>query len=106
MVPSEKEAYGTFKNGHQPPAYYGTFHASIYSFENSFQIVRLGQADRWQPEPNMQSFAHQSEDGLARFFRHIISSQFLVRFRWFQIIFGWFFTTLALAGVTGLVRKE
>lgn len=106
MVPTEKEAYSTFENDLRPPAYYGSFHASIYSFENSFQIVKLGQADRWQPAPYPHSFARQSDERLARFFRAINAPWFLLRFRWFQIVSGWFFTTLALAGVTGIVRKD
>lgn len=106
MVPTEKEAYSTFQNDRRTPPYYGSFHALTYSFENSFQIVKLGQADRWQPEPYPQSFAGQSEQCLPWFFRSIISPWFLLRFRWFQIVAGWFFTTLALAGVTGIVRKE
>ncbi len=106
MVPTEKEAYSTFERDRQPPAYYGSFHASIYSFENSFQIVKLGQADRWQPDPYPHSLLVQCKEPLGRFFRPIISSWFLLRFRWFQILSGWFFTTLALAGLTGFVRKE
>jgi hypothetical protein len=106
MVPTEKEAYSTFENDHRPPPYYGSFHALIYSFENSFQIVKLGQADRWQPEPYPHSFGRQSKKRLAWFFRPIISPWFLLWFRWIQIMSGWFFTTLALAGVVGIVRKE
>lgn len=106
MVPTEKEAYSTFERDRQPPAYYGSFHASIYSFENSFQIVKLGQAEHWQPGPYPHSLLVRCKEPLGRFFRPTISSWFLLRFRWFQILSGWFFTTLALAGLTGFVRKE
>jgi hypothetical protein len=27
-------------------------HASVYSLENSFPLVKLGQIDRWQPDPS------------------------------------------------------
>lgn len=107
MVPTEKEAYSTFEQDRRPPSYYGNFHALIYSFENSFQIVKLGQADHWQPDPYPHSYGRQNnEQRLARFFLQVISPWFLLRFRWFQIVSGWFFTTLALAGITGIVRKE
>jgi hypothetical protein len=63
MVPTEKEAYSTFERERQPPAYYGSFHALIYSFENSFQIVKLGQADRWQPDP----YTHSARSSASNF---------------------------------------
>lgn len=52
MTPTDKEAYTSFENDHQPPSYYGTFHAFIFSLEDSFQLVKLGQVDRWQPNPH------------------------------------------------------
>jgi hypothetical protein len=36
----------------------------------------------------------------------LISPVFLLRFRRLQIMGGWFFTTMALAGMTGFVRRE
>lgn len=107
MVPTEKEAYSTFEQDRRPPSYYGNFHALIYSFENSFQIVKLGQADHWQPVPYPNNCGRRgNEEPLPPFLCRIVSPWFLLRFRWFQIVSGWFFTTLALAGVAGIVRKE
>jgi len=106
MVPTDKEAYLAFQIDRRPPAYYGTFHALVYSFESSFQIVKLGQSDRWQPDPNSYRSLYQGRGPLAGYFHRIISPQTLLRFRWVQIVSGWFFTTMALAGVTGIVRKE
>ena len=87
IVPTNKTAYDFFRNQHAPPSYYERFHPLVYSLENSFPLVKLGQADRWQPDP------HPRWRGL-RFFR------------WFQICAGWFFATMFVAGVTGVVRRD
>jgi len=35
-----------------------------------------------------------------------ISSQFLRGYRWLQIILGWFFTAMVVAGIADIVRKD
>jgi hypothetical protein len=91
MVPTEKEAYKQFKylaTEGQVPAHYPTFSAPVYSLENSLPLVKLGQADKWQPAP--------APDGWAWV-------------RWFlrgQILLGWLLATLFVAGVSGIVHKE
>lgn len=52
MVPTDKDAYALFKQDGRPPAHYITFHPLVYSVENSLPLVKLGQADKWQPDPN------------------------------------------------------
>jgi hypothetical protein len=52
IVPTDKDAYESFKLDGQPPAHYGTFAPLVYSVENSLPIVKLGQVDKWQPQPN------------------------------------------------------
>src|SRR5258708_11365048 len=54
IAPSDKEAYGPFKQSSQLPPHYERFHASVYALENSFPLVKLGQGERWQPDPNPQ----------------------------------------------------
>jgi hypothetical protein len=105
IVPVDKEAYQAFKN-EQLPAYYEHFHSSMYSFENSFQLVKLGQVDRWQPDPTPQQVPLVARDWLHRTARLFISADSLRWYRWFQIILGWFFTAMIVAGVTGIVRKD
>jgi hypothetical protein len=105
IVPVDKEAYQAFKND-QLPAYYEHFHSSMYSLENSFQLVRFGQVDRWQPDPTPQQVPLVARDWLHRSARLFISADTLRWYRWFQIILGWFFTAMIVAGVTGIVRKD
>jgi len=52
MVPTEKDACGEFRPNGQIPKCYGRFFPSIYSLENSLPLVKLGQADKWQPDPD------------------------------------------------------
>jgi len=52
MVPTDKDAYTAFHSNGLPNSYV-RFSPLLYSVENSLPLVKLGQADKWQPEPNM-----------------------------------------------------
>jgi len=54
MVPTDKDAYESFKSEGHPPTHYSAFAPLAYSVENSLPLVKLGQADQWQPDPNPQ----------------------------------------------------
>jgi hypothetical protein len=104
IAPTDKEAYVTFKSGGQVPANYARFNALIYSVENSLPFVKLGQADRWQPDPHPSSFVRPVSIFPFTFF---VSFAGLLRwYQWSQILFGWLLGTLFIAGVTGDVRKD
>jgi len=87
IAPTEQRAYEEFKKG-KLPAHYPRFSASVYSLENSIPLVKLGQADKWQPDPGAAS------------------PRLLVWFLRFQIVLGWLLATFFVAGVTGIVHKE
>jgi hypothetical protein len=89
MTPTNKETYDELHKTKQLPPHYQRFYASIYSAENSFPLVNLGQRELWTPDPN--------REGLASFLR---------LFRWAQIVLGWVLATFFVAGVTGIARKE
>jgi hypothetical protein len=105
IAPADKEAYGTFRESNQVPLHYERFHASVYALENSFPLVKLGQVERWQPEPNPQ-WKCRSPKHFSRLLCWVLSPTVLRWFRWGQICLGWFFTTMFVAGVTGIVRKD
>ena len=52
MVPTEKDACRDFKHDGQTPANHEVFSPLVYSVENSLPIVKLGQADKWGPDPD------------------------------------------------------
>lgn len=107
VVPTDKLAYEAFTQDHQLlPAHYEHFHASMYSLENSFPIVKLGQVENWQPDPSPRHFVKRICLWPASFSVSISLAGFLWWFRWAQILFGWFFATMFIAGVTGLVRRD
>jgi len=58
MVPTDKDAYQSFKSPAskgRPPDHYTRFAPLTYSVENSLPLVKLGQGDRWQPDPEPHS---------------------------------------------------
>jgi hypothetical protein len=111
MAPTDKDAYISFQNdlfqGHRyPPAYYMRFSALAYSFENSFPLIRLGQANLWQPNSPSQTLAPQPDPYTGFLASWVGSRTFLELFGYFQIIAGWILATLGVAGVTGIIRTE
>ena len=57
IVPTDKDACSDFKNpGAQIRACYPSFSPLVYSVENSLPLVKLGQADKWQPNPEPDGF--------------------------------------------------
>jgi hypothetical protein len=195
MVPTDKDAYNELKLGKRLPPHYPRFAPLIFSLENSLPLVKLGQADKWQPDtelsgqttsprnselptllslmdgssfagappnsavvapgvgttaapapvakvpessPDEASLAHHEltvepvppmfaalRRGVGRILhatglqpdssgqtpttplsRHGTSPKFLKWFIWIQILLGWLFATLFVAGVTGIVRKQ
>lgn len=92
MAPTDKDAYYFFRVQARPPDHYPRFTVSVYSLENTVPLVNLGQKDHWMPDPNAQGSRRMPE--------------FLLWFRWSQVLLGWLLATLFVAGVTGVVRKE
>jgi hypothetical protein len=56
MAPTDREAYSSFREKGQLPKHYPRFSAPIYSLENCAPLVKFGQDDHWQPDPNPQPF--------------------------------------------------
>jgi hypothetical protein len=105
VAPTEKDALTFFEQTRQPPQLYPQFHASIFALESSIPLVNLGQVGLWQPDPREQ-WKTVSDQEYPHPFSWILSSAFLRRFRWVQICLGWFFTTMFVAGISGIVRKD
>jgi sRNA-binding regulator protein Hfq len=105
IAPTDNVAYSSFKqNSHLPP-HYETFHASIYSLENALPLVKLGQVDRWQPDPD-RHWECKPAKWVPSPLCVALSPTPLRWFRWAQICLGWILATLFVAGVTGIVRKD
>jgi hypothetical protein len=105
VAPTDKDAYATFKQTGKVPPQYETFNALVYSFESSFPLVKLGQADRWQPDPDPR-WQCPAAASLPPALCRTVAPAPLRWFRWVQICLGWFFATMGVIGVTGVIRKE
>ena len=98
---------------------YSRFRPFVYSVETVFPLVKLGQANTWQPDPNIVSSQEGFKSLRARFVRWIRGGNWRSRFKHWTlsppflrvitlllILIGWLLATLFLVGVTGLVRKS
>jgi len=83
MTPTDKDAANAFKTGFPVPAHYPKFQPVIYSLENTFPLVKLGQGDKWRP--------------LKTGPRWVV---------WLQILLGWLLATLFVAGIAGVVQHS
>ncbi len=116
MAPTEKEAYAEFHTTGRPPAHYPPFNALIYSLENCVPLVKLGQDDRWQPDPNPQNRVARTAPGLS-FRKRLVNLRLLrlparvtspAALRWMRRIMiglGWLLATFFVAAVTGIVKS-
>jgi hypothetical protein len=105
IAPSDKDAYLEFTIIGSPPPQYEPFNSFIYSLENSFPPIRFSQAEHWQPAAGAP-WQYKAHPWMPRGTSWLISPWSLRRFRWLQISLGWFFTTMGVAAVTGIVRRE
>jgi len=82
MVPTSKDAFDSLKANGQPPQYYPRLSAFIYSLENTFPLVKLGQVDTWHPHRRLLRW-----------------------FKWLQNLTGWLLAGLFAAGLAHLVQR-
>jgi hypothetical protein len=104
IIPTDKDAYARLKSIHDTPTYYQRFQPLIFSLENTFPLVKLGQVDKWQPDP--MPFPRQSGHELSLLARLIGSAKLIRWFFWIQILLGWLLATLFLAAVSGVVQHD
>lgn len=85
IVPTDESAYNHFvRHGTRPP-HYPRFSPWTYTLEKLLPLVKLGQADKWQPDAIKSS----------RWPRAILPV---------LVVFGWIFTTLLVAALTGIIH--
>ena len=102
MVPSDKDAADAVRTTGKLPAHYPRFNPLIASLEHTFPLVKLGQADKWQPEP---SPAPPFKGTVGQRLVQLVALRRSLRWiLWAQILLGWLLATLFLAAVTGLVQ--
>jgi hypothetical protein len=118
VVPSNQASYVSFTATGIPAGGYAPFYALIYSVDNSFPLIHLGQSDNWTPIADC-SFPHlppASRNWLGALLNFrvphsswlgaFLPAYFLQVFRWVQIVLGWLLATLFVAGISGVTRKD
>jgi hypothetical protein len=103
MVPRDETAYSYFKTHSVPPDHYEPFSPFVYSLENSLPLVKLGQTDRWGPDPAPSAIRPNIPSPNSTLFT---SPRLLFAFQRLQVLLGWILATLFVAGVTGIVQKD
>jgi hypothetical protein len=78
------------------------FQPIIFSLDNTFPLVKLGHADKW--EPNYRESSSTTGSLLRRLIAGSASGRFMRWFLWLQILLGWLLATLFVAAVSGLVQ--
>jgi hypothetical protein len=107
ITPTEKEAYNAFNTDPTTlPGHYERFHAVMYSVQNCFEPLHLGQSDLWQPDPAQSSVTPRGLWRLGHAGDLLISASALRFYRWLQILLGWFFAAMIVGGVADIVRKD
>jgi hypothetical protein len=115
MAPTDQSAYERFHADGVTPRGYPPFSPFIYSLENCVPLVKLGQDDRWQPDPNPNPQARVVPVATRKVWRVVHSVYFTVlvwavtpkvlrRFRWIMILVGWVLATYFVAGLTGIIK--
>jgi hypothetical protein len=87
-VPLKESAATLYRDRKMLPADYPAFQPLLYSADVLLPIVNLQQKDYWAPN---------SAGPRGHWARLYLP---------FHILAGWFFTTLFVVGVTGLIRRE
>jgi hypothetical protein len=133
MQPSDAAAFKDFSEGKPLPGQYDPFCATVYAIDSVLPIISLGQRDRWHPRAPpttasqttaaqataAQTEEHSSPYGFfceASFTGHwdphgkwVEPSTFatsLAILRWAWVVLGWFFASMLVVGISGLVRRE
>jgi hypothetical protein len=103
VIPAKAEAYHADKKTKQETVFYPAFNQWLYSLDTLVPIINFGQKDYW----GLQVICNRPgliRGGGVRLCLWEIRALYL--YRWLHIFVGWVLITLAVAGFTGLVRKE
>lgn len=118
LIPSDRQAYEDLKGQKATPPYYEGFCALVYSLDVFVPIIDLGQRSKWKPTSTGDVPVRPSTCGRTESLGCVVCQAaifsdapsfppwFVRLFRWVDILAGWFFTSLFVAGISGLVRSN
>ncbi len=94
VIPTDHQAYETFRNTGKPPAGYQPFNSFVYSLENFVPLIELHQAGYWLPYPENSQQQNAKHSG-----------RMLRWYLWLHILLGWIFTSILVGGLAQLIRN-
>lgn len=103
IEPSDENARKSLAKEWKLPESYPRFHPWVFSFENTFPLLKLGQTDKWRAAANSR-VPVAAKGKLKRFFAWTSTGACMQWLIWVQIVVGWILATLFVAGVSGIVR--
>jgi len=106
MAPTDKDAYRDFIAQHDVRNGYPAFSPILYSLESSLPLLKFGQIDHWQPDPGPLQIGSLPRLGQDRISWLVSWPGWLSFVHSVQLFLGYFLATMAVAGLTGLVRRE
>ncbi len=123
MAPTDKDAYENLKNKQPLPNSYPPFNSFVYSFENCIPLLKLGQDEKWQPDPQspgvsppvpaphrlrrLRDWFRRVEDGICKYTVDLVIRPGFLRWaRWLMIVVGWLLATFFVAGLSGIIHNN
>lgn len=94
MAPTNKDVYKGWKDTGVLSTAYPKFNPFFYSFEDALPFIKIGQDEKWAPDPN------HSDASLAQ------SYSWLTFFRWLLIVSGWVQGTVLAAALGSRFKTD
>jgi hypothetical protein len=88
------------------PAQADPFNPFIYSLETFLPLVDLHMAKHWMPDPNATPTVLIGPFSDTPMQTPLWLGRVLRWYLWLHILLGWFFSSMFIAGITGLVRRD
>jgi hypothetical protein len=97
MIPATKDRFDP--KARVAMAHYPPFQPFVYTLENALPLVKLGQDDKWTPDPNHVVQPLPAEAGCFDWLRWAHSYWCLTICRWLLILSGWLQATILAAAI-------
>ncbi len=112
---------GNWEKQHRLPAMYPPFNSFVYALDVYLPISGLGEKDKWYPVNAPVAFGgaagHPVETTLSKvgLYRDAAVNQWIAArlkqgwhrgIMWFEMLLGWVFSAVFIAGITGIVKRQ
>jgi hypothetical protein len=108
MAPKDEAAYKALRERGGLPAHYPPFSPAFYSLENCVPLLKFGQTDRWQPDPNprLTTISTVAAGPWEKLISRMNSPELLRLLLWVMTVVGWVLATFCVAGLAGIIKRD